>query len=121
MQKVPIIWLLPVREESPLASESLYGLRLAAGLLQSCSFSVQKKITQRRWLVWRGASALRYLEIPLLPFLRAVLRRAVEAGRQPQPVRPGSLSQIRSSFISANPSGASLVYSKQIAEIPLEG
>lgn len=52
--------------------------------------------------------ALRYLEIPLLPFLCTVLRRAVKAGRRPQPVRPRSLSQIRSSFISANPSGASL-------------
>lgn len=36
------------------------------------------------------------------------LHGAVNAGMQPQPVHPRSLSQIRLSFISANPSGASL-------------
>lgn len=57
MQGLPIIRFLQVRRESPFATESLHGPGLAAGLLESCSFPVQK-ITQQRWLVQRGASVL---------------------------------------------------------------
>lgn len=62
MQGMPIFWFLQVREESPFASESLHGLGLAAGLLQSHSFPVQK-IPQWRWLHGVNLCALCYLEI----------------------------------------------------------
>lgn len=62
-----------------LCTESLYGLGLAADLLQSCSFPVQT-VTQQRWLVQRGVCALHYRKI-FLPSLCTVLHVAMKAGR----------------------------------------
>lgn len=89
---MPIVLFLQVREESPFATESLYGLGLAAGLLLSCSFPIQT-VTQQRWLVQSGVCALHHLEI-FLPSLCMVLYVTMKAGRWSQPVSSRSPSRI---------------------------
>lgn len=125
MQGLTILWLLLVKEKSHFVTESLHGPGLAADLLQSCSFPVQK-LTQWRWLVWKGTSELcvSWKSPASLSPARSCpglwkLAGGLSPSVQGLQARSGCLLFLH---IPVGPCcHLDSVYSKQIAQIPREG